>query len=396
MKPQDVDQYVEKYRDEAVKFLQQMLQTPSPTGTELEVSKVAEKWLREDGFEVERHYIVPERPNLIVNWIGEPDGPKFLFNGHYDVFPPAENSGRDPWSGKIENGSIYGCGSVDMKGGLCAGLMAAKLLKRGGFVPKGTIILSCDCDEEQGGEYGAKYMISQGLLNADFGVCMEASEKWVIVDSDGRIAYRLTYTAESWHAGVRSDHMDALEKAHLAAERLYEYDKMLKEKRYYGAEEGGAILSVTEISAGNNGMESNIHPHICSLSMDRRYTKGETVESATAELRKILDELYEENPEMDYKLEILIASPKLEMDENSRCIEAAIESYKAVTGKEIKRGRRCGGGDTAKITSAYGFPLPQLGPGKFDQLCTVDEHVEIEDYINFIKIYMQMVIKLLG
>ena len=392
----EIDEYVEKHRQEAIDFLVEMLQTPSPTGQEYEVSRVAEKWMRQDGFEVERHCMTPERPNLIANWVGDPEGKTFLFNGHYDVFPPSYENVRDPWSGEVIDGNIYGCGSVDMKGGLCAGIMAAKLLKRSGFVPRGTVVLSCDCDEEQGGVFGAKYLISQGLLKADFGVCMEASEKWVIVESDGRIAYRLTYIADSWHAGMRSGHMDALQKAHRAMECLYRYDETLRRERYFGDEEGGAILSVTELLAGNNGEESNIHPPVCTISLDRRYTKGETVESATDELKEILDRLKLEDSQMEYELEILIASPQLKMDADSSCIRAAIDAYREVTGREIRPGRRCGGGDTAKITSAYGFPLPQFGPGKFDQLCTADEHVSVQEYIDFIKIYMHMVVKLLG
>lgn len=391
----EIDRYAELHREEAIAFLAEMLQTPSPTGEELAISQVAERWMTEDGFEVKRWCMAPNRPNLVVDWVGDPTGPKFLFNGHYDVFPPAEDS-KTPWSGDIREGNIYGCGSVDMKGGLCAGIMAAKLLKRSGFVPNGTVTISCDCDEEQGGEYGVKYLLSQGLLKADFGVCMEASERWVIVDSDGRIAYRITYRADSWHAGMRADHMDALQKAHQAMTRLYQYDEALKKERYYGADDGGAILSVTEIQAGGNGEESNIHPSICTISLDRRYTRGETIESATKELRDLLDELKHQNPQMEYELETLIASPKLEVDATSRCVQSAINSYKAVTGKTVTPGRRCGGGDTAKITSAYGFPLPQFGPGKFDQLCTVNEHLSVDEYMDFVKIYMNMVIDLLG
>ncbi len=48
----EIDEYVEKHRQEAIDFLVEMLQTPSPTGQEYEVSRVAEKWMRQDGFEV--------------------------------------------------------------------------------------------------------------------------------------------------------------------------------------------------------------------------------------------------------------------------------------------------------------------------------------------------------
>ncbi len=394
MNNSEVYQYVDHYREEAISFLQEMLQTPSPTGEELAVSQVVTKWLAQDGLQAEEHNLDPQRPNIISYWQGDPTGPRFMFNGHLDVFPPSEDSTRDPWSGEIIDGNIYGRGSADMKAGVAAGIMAVKLLKRSGFIPKGTIVISCTCDEEQGSTYGLKYLISQGLLDADFGVCMEASEDMVIVDSDGRISYQLTYYADPWHAGTRLEGDDALKKACKAMNQLYLYDDMLKMERYFNDRDGGAILSITAISAGDDA--PNVHPASCTISIDRRYTTGETIESATAELKAILDDLKKSDPAMDYQLEMPIANPQLKMDTNSPCIYAALEAYKDVFGQEAKLGRRCSGGDTCKLTSAYGYPLPQFGPGRFDQLCTVDEHVSLDEYISFIKIYMQMVIKLLG
>lgn len=99
---------------------------------------------------------------------------------------------------------------------------------------------------------------------------------------------------------------------------------------------------------------------------------------------------------MDYDLEIPIISPRLTMDEKAPLIDSIIDTYNEFTGKTIRRGRRCGGGDTSKITDAYGYPLPQFGPGKFDQLCREDEHLEIDDYLLFIKMYMGIVVKVMG
>ena len=78
----DIDRYVEKYREEAVDFLKEMIQTPSPTGEELEISKVVMKWLKRENLPVEVYAKEPTRPNIISNWCGNPDGRKFMFNGH--------------------------------------------------------------------------------------------------------------------------------------------------------------------------------------------------------------------------------------------------------------------------------------------------------------------------
>lgn len=61
----DIDRYVEKYREEAVDFLKEMIQTPSPTGEELEISKVVMKWLKRENLPVEVYAKEPTRPNII-------------------------------------------------------------------------------------------------------------------------------------------------------------------------------------------------------------------------------------------------------------------------------------------------------------------------------------------
>lgn len=390
----DINKYVEQYREEAITFLKEMLQTPSPTGQELEISRVIAKWMEKEALIPEIYALDPLRPNVLTHWCGDPQGPRFMLNGHMDVFPPTEEEKkvRNPWSGEIINGNIYGKGSADMKAGLTAGIMAVKLLKRSGFVPYGTITISCVCDEEQGAKYGTLYLISQGLMDADFGVCMEASEDSVIVESDGRIAYSVTYRCKGGHAGMRTDRDNAIMKATKAIRRLQQYDEVLKKERSYDFKEGGAILSVTEIYAGQ---ASNVHPDSCTFSIDRRYTRGETIESATNELKAILDELKEQDPDMEYELAIPIANPQLSMDTDSSCIQTAIASGKAVFGKDLILGRRCSGGDTSKITSACGYPIPQFGPGQFDQLCSPTEHVSLDEYIGFIKVYMHMIVSLM-
>ena len=66
------------------------------------------------------------------------NGPKVIhFDSHMDTVLAEDAAGwkHDPFGGVVEDGWLYGRGSVDMKGGLSASLFAAAAAKRAGSIP---------------------------------------------------------------------------------------------------------------------------------------------------------------------------------------------------------------------------------------------------------------------
>src|SRR5919202_6987645 len=79
---------------------------------------------------------------LTVSVPGErADAPRLAVCGHVDVVPPGSEPWRhgSPWSGAIEDGFVYGRGSVDMKGSVVAALHALAALAR--CAPHGQVVL---------------------------------------------------------------------------------------------------------------------------------------------------------------------------------------------------------------------------------------------------------------
>src|SRR5699024_11897960 len=113
---------------------------------------------------------------------------------HMDAFPPTDGDDGiyGPFSGQVADGYIYGRGAADMKGGDAAALMAVTFLKRMGFDPKGSIEMSYLCDEENGSANGVKWLLKNGYLKGDFGICMEPTGGKVLVGHTG--IYRITVT----------------------------------------------------------------------------------------------------------------------------------------------------------------------------------------------------------
>ena len=87
---------------------------------------------------------------------------KLLFCGQVDVVPAGDGWTHPPYAGVIEDGSVWGRGATDMKGG-CAAMLAAcdSLVQEGRELPAD---LAFVCDEEAGGDHGIRHLLRENLL----------------------------------------------------------------------------------------------------------------------------------------------------------------------------------------------------------------------------------------
>ena len=87
-------------------------------------------------------------PNLFARW--GPKGARTLgFNGHTDVVPPGDPGSwtHPPFSGHVQDGTIWGRGATDMKSGVAA-FVAASIDFVTETPPDGAVILTITGDEE--------------------------------------------------------------------------------------------------------------------------------------------------------------------------------------------------------------------------------------------------------
>ena len=104
----------------------------------------------------------PGRASVIARVAGaDASLPALVLHGHLDVVPadPA-NWSVDPFAGVVKEGMLWGRGAVDMKDMCAMMLTAVAELLRAGEQPRREVILAFFADEENGGVFGAHYLVT--------------------------------------------------------------------------------------------------------------------------------------------------------------------------------------------------------------------------------------------
>lgn len=106
--------------------------------------------------------------SLLYTWAGrDPTLKPVILMAHQDTVPVEADSRaqwhRDPFSGEVADGMVWGRGALDDRASLVSQMQAVELLLEQGFVPRRTLMLAYGDDEERGGE-GADAIVA--LLRA--------------------------------------------------------------------------------------------------------------------------------------------------------------------------------------------------------------------------------------
>ncbi|MCJ7673165.1 MAG: M20/M25/M40 family metallo-hydrolase, partial [Acidimicrobiia bacterium] len=105
------------------------------SGAEIRSVDLLQQFLGDTGLDVERFEPQPGRASLVARIEGsDPTAPSLLLMGHTDVVPVnAEGWSREPFSGDLVDGFVWGRGAVDMLNITASQAVAFRNLARSGF-----------------------------------------------------------------------------------------------------------------------------------------------------------------------------------------------------------------------------------------------------------------------
>ena len=153
----------------------------------------------------------PGRANLVGILKGTGGGRSLIYLGHIDVVPvgqPTDWKFGDAFSGKVEDGKLYGRGSTDMKGGIVAQAMAIEVIQRLGIRLKGDMLLESVVGEEtMSHEVGVSAVCEK--YKADGAVVSEPTAPpvplAVVPVTPGLLWMTVTCRGKATHASVRDE-----------------------------------------------------------------------------------------------------------------------------------------------------------------------------------------------
>lgn len=349
---------------------------------EWKITRYIGKYLSEIGLKVKFQEIKQNRANVIGILKGGGNGRSLMLNGHTDT---VGINGMDikPLNPKYEDDKVYGRGSLDMKGGLAAMIMAAETIVNSGIKLKGDVILACVADEEYRSigtetlvkEYSADAAIVCEPTGLEIGI-VHKGFAWTIVEVFGKTAH-----------GSRPDEgIDAIIKA---GKVLCEVDALdnesLNRKRH-------PLLGSPSIHASkiNGGTELSIYPDYCKILLERRTIPGESYETVVTEMENVIHKISKKDKEFKANFEVFFNRPPLEVSKNELIVKSLEKAYVSVFKKDPKYTGLSFWTDSAILREA-GIPTVIFGPGG-EGLHASTEYVDFNSVITTTKILIKTII----
>lgn len=330
------------------------------------------------------------RYNVYATFKGN-GGKSIMFNGHVDTMPPGDINMWDtpPHEPTIKNGKMYGLGVCDMKGGLVASAMAVELLKDAGISLPGDVIITSVIDEEGGGN--GSIAAAMNGQKADAVVVCEPTNYELIAAHMGFIFFKVEIEGLAVHSGSKWLGVSAIEKAIklMAAIDELEHRWLMKYKH--------TLLPAPTSNVGviEGGTAGSTVADYCSFSTCVHYLPEMNHDEVVKEYTNAIYRCCEGDEWLkDHKPNISIyqAGGSFEMNLDHLFVDSFKRSFETATGKELKIVGSPAGCDSRIWKNIAGAPTLQYGPGRQAQCHAVNEYIELEQYLDSILIYAQLII----
>jgi acetylornithine deacetylase len=322
--------------------------------------------LRAAGMEVEMVEVRPGRPNVIGRLRGRGGGRTLMLCGHTDVVS-ADPAGFSP---RTEDGRLYGRGSVDMKGGLAAAIVAAENLASGPPL-EGDVLVAAIIDEEWL-SLGAESLVES--YRADGAILAEQSDLELIVEHGG-FAWFEVISEGVEAAGIDPDRgVDAITLLAPVLQGIGALDAELATRP--APTYGRPSVHASTISGGS---QFPAYPTSCVLGIERCTVAGETVADARAEVDALLDAARASDSRFTATARLVVGREPVKLDSAGPLVQALEAEITRHRGAAPRHLGDIGWADSGLLVEA-GIPCVIFGPTGAG--ChTAEEYAELDSLV---------------
>jgi succinyl-diaminopimelate desuccinylase len=324
--------------------------------------------------------------NLFAHRSGRSDaenvGAACVFFGHVDVVPAGNESlwKVPPFSGELLDGSVYGRGSVDMKGGLACFLSAIKVIyAKKANIPSISLIITCD--EEGVAEYGTKavleYLLKEKIIEKfDFAIIGEPTSFEKVGDHikiGGRGSLNVKVCANG-----RAGHVAYSDCAINPIDSIIYFFNFLKSRMFDGSNSSGdskfferSNIEITSIDVDNPS--TNVIPEKVTAAFNIRFNDQETPQR----LIELIENLAKESsPVVTWNFVYDVAGEPFLSSDGAQVLDKLVFACESVTGSPPKVSTRGANSDARFLKNLC--PFAEIGLLS-KQAHQTDEHVSEED-----------------
>ncbi|NKB25580.1 MAG: YgeY family selenium metabolism-linked hydrolase [Kiritimatiellae bacterium] len=379
-------------RDHVTKFLQAIVSIPSLSSQE---GPVAER-IKAEMELLDYDEVTIDPMGNVIGRIG--NGPKVIaIDGHIDTVDVGDPSqwDRDPFSGDVKNGILYGRGATDMKGGVALAVYAGGLLKKSGLPENVTLYVTATVQEEDCDGLCWQYIIKEDKLVPDVVVITEPTSLRIYRGHRGRMEMEVSTQGVSCHGSAPERGINAVYKMGPIISEIEKLNERLDPREPLGK----GTVTISHIRSTSPSLCAVADG--CTIHLDRRLTMGETEETSVAEVLALplVKAAEAKVTVLEYNVPAYTGLvyptkkyyPTWEMPESEICVQKARTGYTNTFDKELEVGHWTFSTNGVASAGMHGVPTIGFGPGHEHHAHAPNEIIEIEHLVCATAFYMGFV-----
>ncbi len=321
-------------------------------------------------------------------------GPRVIaFDAHIDTVDVTDGDqwDCDPFAGKVEDGAVYGRGAVDQKAGMAAMVSAAVIMRELDLLAGFQVWLVGSVMEEDCDGLCWHHILSEKTLAPELVVSTEPTNLKIHRGQRGRMEIRVRVKGRSCHGSMPHLGDNAIYKITPAILAIEKLNDRLADDPFLGK----GTCTITWI--GSRSPSLCAVPDEAEFHIDRRLTRGETRESALAEVEAALAEAgvdaevftltYEEPAWTGLVYPMDKYYPTWTVPADDPVVTAAERAFAGVTGRRAEVSRWNFSTNGVTITGLHGVPCLGFGPGREEAAHSANESVPVADLVTACAFY---------